>query len=116
MNFEVINGSSVASAQRPLQAGFDLIEIHVAYGYLLHEFVSPLSNQRTDEYGGSFKNRIRFLCEVVHVVRKVLPDQTPLWIRISATDWVSNGWDIEQSIALSHTLKSLGVDLMGCSS
>ena len=108
--------SFVASAQRALQAGFDLIEIHAAPGYLLHEFLSPLSNQRTDEYGGSFENRIRFLCEAVQAVRKVIPDQMPLWVRISATDWVPNGWDIEQSIALSHTLKSLGVDLMDCSS
>lgn len=108
--------SFVNATQRSLEAGFDLIEIHAAHGYLLHEFMSPLSNQRTDEYGGSFENRIRFLCEVVQAVRHVLPDQMPLWVRISATDWVPDGWDIEQSIALSSKLKSLGVDLMDCSS
>ncbi|WP_016949030.1 NADPH dehydrogenase NamA [Anabaena sp. PCC 7108] len=108
--------SFVNAARRSLEAGFDVIEIHSAHGYLLHEFLSPLSNQRTDEYGGSFENRIRFLCEVVQAVRNILPDQTPLWVRISATDWVSNGWDIEQSIALCSKLKSLGVDLIDCSS
>jgi 2,4-dienoyl-CoA reductase-like NADH-dependent reductase (Old Yellow Enzyme family) len=108
--------SFVNAAQRSLKAGFNLIEIHAAHGYLLHEFMSPLSNQRTDEYGGSFEHRIRFLCEVVQAVRQILPDQIPLWVRISATDWVPNGWDIEQSIALSSKLKSLGVDLIDCSS
>lgn len=108
--------SFVNATQRSLEAGFDLIEIHAAHGYLLHEFMSPLSNQRTDEYGGSFENRIRFLCEVVQAVRHVLPDQMPLWVRISATDWVPDGWDIKQSIALSSKLKSLDVDLMDCSS
>lgn len=108
--------SFVNAARRSLEAGFDVIEIHSAHGYLLHEFLSPLSNQRTDEYGGSFENRIRFLCEVVQGVRNILPDQTPLWVRISATDWVSNGWDIEQSITLCSKLKSLGVDLIDCSS
>ncbi|MBD2073806.1 NADH:flavin oxidoreductase/NADH oxidase [Phormidium sp. FACHB-592] len=108
--------SFVNAARRALEAGFKLVEIHAAHGYLLHEFLSPLSNQRTDEYGGSFENRIRFLCEVVQAVRMVLPDQTPLWVRISATDWVSNGWDIEQSVALGNKLNSLGVDLIDCSS
>ena len=108
--------SFVNAAQRSLAAGFNLIEIHAAHGYLLHEFMSPLSNQRTDEYGGSFENRIRFLCEVVQAVRNILPDQMPLWVRISAIDWISDGWDIEQSITLCHILKSLGVDLIDCSS
>jgi 2,4-dienoyl-CoA reductase-like NADH-dependent reductase (Old Yellow Enzyme family) len=108
--------SFVRSTQRALQAGFDVIEIHAAHGYLLHEFLSPLSNHRTDEYGGSFKNRIRFLYEVVQAVRKELPESIPLWVRISATDWVADGWDIEQSVELSNILKSLGVDLMDCSS
>jgi len=93
----------VNATQRSLAAGFNLIEIHAAHGYLLHEFLSPLSNQRTDDYGGSFENRIRFLCEVVQAVRNVLPDQIPLWVRISATDWVPNGWNIEQSITLSDS-------------
>ncbi len=108
--------SFAAAAQRALAAGFDVIEIHAAHGYLLHEFLSPLSNHRTDDYGGKFEHRIRFLCEIVQAVRHVLPDQTPLWVRISATDWVPNGWDIEQSVALSSQLKSLGVDLIDCSS
>jgi 2,4-dienoyl-CoA reductase-like NADH-dependent reductase (Old Yellow Enzyme family) len=82
----------------------------------LHEFLSPLSNHREDEYGGSFENRTRFLREVVQQVREVLPEGYPLWVRISATDWLDNGWDIEQSIALSDKLKSLGVDLIDCSS
>lgn len=111
-----LTAAFVEAARRALEAGFDLVEIHAAHGYLLHEFLSPLSNQRTDEYGGSFENRTRFLCEVVQAVRNVLPDQTPLWVRISAVDWVSHGWDIEQSIALSDKLKSLGVDLIDCSS
>jgi 2,4-dienoyl-CoA reductase-like NADH-dependent reductase (Old Yellow Enzyme family) len=106
----------VQAAQRSLNAGFKVIEIHAAHGYLLHEFLSPLSNHREDEYGGSFDNRIRLLSEIVQAVRNILPSSTPLWIRISATDWVENGWDIEQSIALSNKLKSLGVDLIDCSS
>lgn len=104
------------AAQRALAAGFDVIEIHAAHGYLLHEFLSPLSNHRTDDYGGKFEHRIRFLCEVVQAVRNVLPEQTPLWVRISATDWIPKGWDIEQSVALSSQLKTLGVDLIDCSS
>jgi 2,4-dienoyl-CoA reductase-like NADH-dependent reductase (Old Yellow Enzyme family) len=108
--------SFVMAAQRALVAGFDIIEIHAAHGYLFHEFMSPLTNQRTDDYGGSFENRIRFLCEVTQAIRKVIPDRMPLWVRISATDWLPNGWDIDQSVALSHKLKSLGVDLIDCSS
>ncbi|MEA5594395.1 NADH:flavin oxidoreductase/NADH oxidase [Rivularia sp. UHCC 0363] len=105
-----------ASAQRAVTAGFQVIEIHAAHGYLLHEFLSPLSNHRCDDYGGSFENRIRLLVEIVEVVRSIIPDQLPLWVRISATDWVEGGWDIEQSISLSQKLKSLGVDLIDCSS
>jgi 2,4-dienoyl-CoA reductase-like NADH-dependent reductase (Old Yellow Enzyme family) len=106
----------VQATRRSLEAGFKLIEIHSAHGYLLHEFLSPLSNQRTDEYGGSFENRTRLLREVVTAMREVLPDRYPLWVRISATDWLENGWDIEQSVELSAKLKSLGVDLIDCSS
>jgi 2,4-dienoyl-CoA reductase-like NADH-dependent reductase (Old Yellow Enzyme family) len=119
MNREHIQGVVDAFGQatrRSLEAGFKLIEIHAAHGYLLHEFLSPLSNQRSDEYGGSFENRTRLLREVVTRVREVLPDTYPLWVRISATDWVNGGWDIEQSVALSEKLKSLGVDLIDCSS
>lgn len=113
---EDLRRSFVNAAQRALSAGFKVIEIHAAHGYLLHEFLSPLSNQRQDEYGGSFDHRIRFLYEVVQAVRTIVPDQIPLWVRISATDWVPDGWDIEQSIALSDKLKLLGVDLIDCSS
>jgi len=106
----------VQAAKRSVAAGFKVIEIHAAHGYLLHQFLSPLSNQREDEYGGSFENRIRFLREVVQQVKEILPQGYPLWVRISATDWVENGWDIEQSIALADKLKYLGVDLIDCSS
>lgn len=106
----------VQAAKRSVAAGFKVIEIHAAHGYLLHQFLSPLSNQRDDEYGGSFENRTRLLREVVQQVREVLPEGYPLWVRISATDWVENGWDIEQSIALADKLKYLGVDLIDCSS
>jgi 2,4-dienoyl-CoA reductase-like NADH-dependent reductase (Old Yellow Enzyme family) len=112
---QIIN-AFVQAAKRSLDAGFKVIEIHAAHGYLLHEFLSPLSNQRQDEYGGSFENRTRLLREVAQAVREVLPESYPLWVRISATDWVENGWDIEQSVALSDKLKPLGVDLIDCSS
>ena len=104
------------AARRSLEAGFEIIELHSAHGYLLHEFLSPLSNHRTDEYGGSFDNRIRLLCEVAAAVREVWPERLPLFTRISATDWVEGGWDLEQSIELSRRLKSVGVDLIDCSS
>jgi len=105
-----------AAAARAGAAGFRVLEIHAAHGYLLHEFLSPLSNQRTDEYGGSFENRTRIVREVAAAIRKVWPDASPLFTRISSTDWVSGGWDIEQSIELSRQLKMLGVDLIDCSS
>ena len=111
-----VTDTFVKAAQRSLEAGFKVVEIHAAHGYLLHQFLSPLANQRTDEYGGSFNNRIRLLTEVVQAVREVWPETYPLFVRISATDWVDNGWDIEQSIALSDKLKSLGVDLIDTSS
>lgn len=101
---------------RALRAGFQLIEIHAAHGYLLHSFLSPLSNQRTDEYGGSLENRMRLLVEVADALRSTIPDQTPLFVRISASDWVENGWDIQQSVALSKELARHGVDLVDCSS
>ena len=104
------------AAQRTLAAGFRILEIHAAHGYLLHEFLSPLSNQRTDRYGGSFENRIRLTCEVAAVIREVWPDTLPLAIRISCTDWVEGGWDIDQSVELTRKLKPLGVDFVDCSS
>jgi 2,4-dienoyl-CoA reductase-like NADH-dependent reductase (Old Yellow Enzyme family) len=104
------------AARRALAAGFDVVEVHAAHGYLLHEFMSPLSNTRDDAYGGSFDNRIRFCLEVVDAVRAVWPERLPVFVRISATDWVDGGWDVEQSIELARRLKSRGVDLMDCSS
>jgi 2,4-dienoyl-CoA reductase-like NADH-dependent reductase (Old Yellow Enzyme family) len=93
-----------------------VIELHGAHGYLLHEFLSPISNQRTDEYGGSFENRIRFVTELTDAVREVWDEALPLFMRLSATDWVEGGWTIEESIALSKVLKTKGVDLIDCSS
>lgn len=104
------------TSRRAGDAGAKIIEVHSAHGYLLHEFLSPLSNQRTDEYGGTFENRARFLHEVIAAIRQVWPERYPLFVRISATDWIDGGWDLEQSIALAKTLKTLGVDLIDCSS
>ncbi len=111
-----VRGEFVAAATRALRAGFEVIEIHAAHGYLIHEFLSPLSNQRPDEYGDSFRNRIRFLREVTSEVRRVMPDRLPLFVRISATDWMEGGWAIEDSISLAKLLKSDGADLIDCSS
>lgn len=105
-----------AAAARALAAGFRVIEIHSAHGYLLHEFLSPLSNHRDDEYGGSLENRMRLVLRVAERLRKRLPDELPLFVRISATDWVEGGWDIDQSVVLAGRLKELGVDLIDCSS
>jgi 2,4-dienoyl-CoA reductase-like NADH-dependent reductase (Old Yellow Enzyme family) len=105
-----------AAARRAGEAGFRVIEIHAAHGYLIHEFLSPLSNQRSDVYGGSFENRTRILREVVAAVREQWPELYPLFVRISATDWVEGGWDIQQSVELARDLKKLGVDLIDCSS
>ena len=104
------------AARRACDSGFDVIEIHSAHGYLLHEFLSPLSNFRFDSYGGSLENRTRIVREVVSAIRGVIPKGMPLFIRISATDWIEGGWDIEQSIALAGQLGPLGVDLVDCSS
>ena len=106
----------VTAAVRAVEAGFRVIELHAAHGYLFHEFLSPLSNHRTDSYGGSFDNRIRLLCETAASVREALPDGIPLFVRISATDWTDGGWDIEQSVELARRLKAVGVDLIDCSS
>ena len=106
----------VAAAGRAHTAGFDFLEIHAAHGYLLHEFLSPLSNQRTDEYGGSFENRVRLVLEVTKAVRTAWPDDLPLAVRISASDWVEGGWTIDDSVQLATLLRDLGVDLIDCSS
>jgi len=104
------------AARRALDAGFQVLEIHAAHGYLAHEFFSPLSNFRTDEYGGSFENRTRIGREIVSAIRKVWPENLPLFIRISATDWKEGGWDLDQAVELAKQLKPLGVDLVDCSS
>ncbi len=104
------------ATRRALKAGAQVLEIHAAHGYLIHEFLSPLSNRRTDEYGGSFENRTRVAREIVQAVRRVWPEHLPLLVRISATDWAEGGWDIDQSMALACDLKTLGVDMIDCSS
>jgi 2,4-dienoyl-CoA reductase-like NADH-dependent reductase (Old Yellow Enzyme family) len=105
-----------AGARRAVEAGFRVVEVHVAHGYLLHEFLSPLSNRRMDEYGGSLENRMRFPIRVARAVRQAFPAERPVFVRISATDWAEGGWDLPQSIELSKLLKKEGVDLIDCSS
>jgi 2,4-dienoyl-CoA reductase-like NADH-dependent reductase (Old Yellow Enzyme family) len=112
---EVVAGFA-AAARRAREAGFRVLEIHAAHGYLIHEFLSPLSNHREDEYGGSFENRTRLLYEIIAAVRASWPERAPLFVRISATDWVEGGWSIEESVELARGLKSAGVDLIDCSS
>ena len=104
------------AAKRALRAGFDIVEIHAAHGYLLHEFLSPLSNKRTDQYGGSFENRIRVLVETTDAVRAAWPQELPLFVRISSTDWTPGGWDIDEAVKLAGVLKEHGVDLIDSSS
>src|SRR6266853_2670220 len=113
---EKIVSAFAAAARRACEAGFDVIEIHAAHGYLIHEFLSPHSNRRTDAYGGSFENRTRILRETVAAVRGAWPERAPLFVRISATDWIDGGWDIQQSVELARHLKELGADLIDCSS
>ncbi len=105
-----------SAAERSIEAGFQIIELHMAHGYLIHEFLSPLSNLRRDEYGGSLENRCRLAIEIIRNVRNVIPEEMPLMVRISSTDWAENGWDIKQSIKLAEWLKDSGVDLIDCSS
>jgi 2,4-dienoyl-CoA reductase-like NADH-dependent reductase (Old Yellow Enzyme family) len=104
------------AALRAIAAGFKVIELHGAHGYLIHEFLSPLSNHRTDEYGGSFENRIRFLLEIIESVRTVWTEENPLFVRISASDWTEGGWTADDSVALAKVLENKGVDLVDCSS
>jgi 2,4-dienoyl-CoA reductase-like NADH-dependent reductase (Old Yellow Enzyme family) len=111
-----LQAAFVIAAERAVAAGFAVIEIHAAHGYLIHEFLSPLSNRRADAYGGSFDNRTRFLRDCVAAVRRVLPERCPLFVRISSTDWVEGGWDIDQSVELARLLLTLGVDVIDCSS
>ncbi len=105
-----------AAAHRALEAGFKVVEVHAAHGYLLHEFLSPISNQRSDEYGGSFENRCRLPLEVVKAVREIWPKDLPLFVRISASDWVEGGWSISDSVRFAIALREVGVDLIDCSS
>jgi 2,4-dienoyl-CoA reductase-like NADH-dependent reductase (Old Yellow Enzyme family) len=111
-----VKNDFVAATRRALDAGCEWLELHAAHGYLFHEFLSPLSNQRTDQYGGGFENRIRLLLETSRAVRAVWPDRLPLAARLSCSDWVPGGWDIEQSVELARRLKAEGIDLIDCSS
>ena len=104
------------AATRALAAGFDVAEIHAAHGYLIHEFLSPLVITRTDEYGGSYDNRVRLCLEVAEAIRAVWPERLPVFVRISCTDWKKGGWDVEQSVELARRLLDRGVDLIDCSS
>jgi 2,4-dienoyl-CoA reductase-like NADH-dependent reductase (Old Yellow Enzyme family) len=106
----------VTAARRAIAAGFRVLELHSAHGYLLHEFLSPLSNSRADRYGGPFENRTRFTCETVSAIRAAVPESCPLFVRISATDWVDGGWTVEESVVLARILKDLGADVVDCSS
>jgi 2,4-dienoyl-CoA reductase-like NADH-dependent reductase (Old Yellow Enzyme family) len=105
-----------SATERSLKAGFKLMEIHAAHGYLINEFLSPISNQRNDEYGGSFENRARLLLEIIRAVRELWSEEYPLFVRISATEWVDGGWTIDDSVELAHALKDEAVDLIDCSS
>lgn len=111
-----LTGDFVSAAQRALAAGFETLELHAAHGYLMHQFLSPLTNARSDEYGGSFDNRVRYPLEVVAALREVWPEQLPLLVRISAQDWAEGGWTVEESVELSRRMKDLGVDLVDVSS
>lgn len=115
-DIEAVTRQFADAARRALAAGFEVVELHMAHGYLLHEFLSPLSNRREDEFGGSLENRARFPLQVAGAVRAVWPAELPLFARISATDWVEGGWDVEQSVQFSRRLKERGVDLIDCSS
>ncbi|AEB12937.1 NADH:flavin oxidoreductase/NADH oxidase [Marinithermus hydrothermalis] len=106
----------VAGARRALRAGFQVVELHMAHGYLLHSFLSPLTNRRTDRYGGSRENRMRFPLMVAEAVRAVVPPELPLLVRVSATDWVEGGWTLEDTVVFAEALKGVGVDLLDCSS
>jgi 2,4-dienoyl-CoA reductase-like NADH-dependent reductase (Old Yellow Enzyme family) len=114
-DIEQATNDFIEAAKRSVDAGFEVIEIHAAHGYLFHEFLSPLSNERTDEYGGSLGNRMRFPLEVASRVREIVPENLPIFVRISATDWTENGWDLEQSIKFCTELKNIGIDLIDVS-
>jgi 2,4-dienoyl-CoA reductase-like NADH-dependent reductase (Old Yellow Enzyme family) len=115
-DIERVKKDFASAAARALAAGYEWLELHSAHGYLSHEFLSPLSNQRTDRYGGAFENRIRFLVETTRAVHAVWPEKFPLTVRVSCTDWVPGGWDIEQTVELARVLKGEAIDLVDCSS
>ena len=115
LEIQALIADFAAAAKRAVAVGFDVIEIHAAHGYLLHQFYSPLSNKRTDEYGGDFAGRTKFLLEVTKAIRDAIPETTPLFVRISATDWVDDGWNLVDSVELCTKLKALGVDLIDVS-
>ena len=115
-DLDEINQQFAEATRRSLKSGFQVVELHAAHGYLLHQFLSPLSNQRNDEFGGSLENRMHFPLRVAQTVRKNWPDNLPMFVRISVTDWVAGGWDLEQSMEFCRQLKKLGVDLIDCSS
>jgi 2,4-dienoyl-CoA reductase-like NADH-dependent reductase (Old Yellow Enzyme family) len=114
-DIEKVTNDFVAAARRAVEAGFEVIEIHAAHGYLFHEFLSPLSNKRTDDWGGSLENRMRVLLETARQVRAAVPENLPVLVRISATDWTENGWDLKQAIELCKELKNIGIDLIDVS-
>jgi 2,4-dienoyl-CoA reductase-like NADH-dependent reductase (Old Yellow Enzyme family) len=114
-DLDVIRERFADGARRALAAGFQVLEIHMAHGYLLHEFLSPLTNHRTDDFGGSIENRMRFPLSVAKTVRGIWSDDLPVFVRISATDWVEGGWDLEQSLELCRRLQEIGIDLVDCS-
>ncbi len=113
---QCITDAFAAAARRALAAGFELLELHCAHGYLAHEFLSPLSNRRTDGYGGSLANRMRFALELADAVRRAWPEKLPLFVRISASDWIEGGWTLDDSVELARRLRNVGVDLIDCSS
>jgi 2,4-dienoyl-CoA reductase-like NADH-dependent reductase (Old Yellow Enzyme family) len=115
-DLEIVRDGFAAAARRALAIGADTVEVHAAHGYLLHEFLSPLSNRRDDEYGGSLENRMRYPLEVIAAVRGVWPDDKPLLLRVSATDWIEGGWDVGSTVAFAREAKALGVDLVDVSS
>ncbi len=115
-DLDKINYQFAAATKRALKVGFQVVELHAAHGYLLHQFLSPLSNNRNDEFGGSLENRMRFPLRIAQTVRENWPQNLPMFVRISATDWVQGGWDLAQSVEFCRQLKNLGVDLIDCSS
>jgi 2,4-dienoyl-CoA reductase-like NADH-dependent reductase (Old Yellow Enzyme family) len=115
-DIQAIHDAFAVAAKRSLHAGFEVIELHAAHGYLAHEFLSPLSNHRTDIYGGSLENRMRFVLQLIDAVRTVWPERFPLFLRISATDWMEGGWNMDEAVELARSVRTRGVDLVDCSS